>query len=63
MCILETIWETTEWNCTKKNKCLIKGIIRWKYLRNLIKLLKYNLSKIKENCFSETKELFKWNKK
>jgi len=30
MCVLETIWETIEWNCTKENKCIIKGMIRWK---------------------------------
>ena len=27
---METIWDTIERNCTKKNKCIIKGIIRWK---------------------------------
>jgi len=30
MCILETILETIERNLTKKNKCIIKGMIRWK---------------------------------
>jgi len=30
MCVLETIWETIERNHTKKNKCIIKGMIRWK---------------------------------
>jgi len=30
MCVLETNWETIEWNHTKKNKCIIKGMIRWK---------------------------------
>ena len=30
MCVLETIWETFEINRTKKNKCIIKGMIRWK---------------------------------
>jgi len=29
MCVLETIWETTERHCTKENKCIIKGMIRW----------------------------------
>jgi len=30
MCVLETIWETIERNRIKKNKCIIKGMIRWK---------------------------------
>jgi len=30
MCVLEIIWETNERNCTKKNKCIIKSMIRWK---------------------------------
>jgi len=30
--------------CTKQNKCIIKGIIRWKYLRDLRKLFKYQHS-------------------
>jgi len=30
MCVLETIWEIIKWNCTKKNKCIIKSMIRWK---------------------------------
>ena len=30
MCVLEIIWETIEWDCTKEIKCIIKGIIRWK---------------------------------
>jgi len=30
MCVLETIWETTERNRTKEIKCIIKGMIRWK---------------------------------
>ena len=28
-------------NCTKKNKCIIKGMIRRKNLRDLRKLFKY----------------------
>jgi len=32
MCVLETIWETTKWNCTKKNKYITKDMIRWKIL-------------------------------
>jgi len=33
MCVLlETIWETIEWNRTKEYKCLIKGMgmVKWK---------------------------------
>jgi len=30
MYVLETIWETIEKNYTKENKCMIKGMIRWK---------------------------------
>jgi len=30
MCVLETIWESTERNHTKENKCIIKDMIRWK---------------------------------
>jgi len=30
MCVWKTIWETIERNCTSKNKCIIKGMIRWK---------------------------------
>jgi len=30
MWVLGTIWETIERNYTKKNKCIIKGMIRWK---------------------------------
>jgi len=30
MCVLEIIWEIIEINRTKKNKCIIKGMIRWK---------------------------------
>jgi len=30
MCILDTIWHTTESNHTKENKIIIKGMIRWK---------------------------------
>ena len=30
MCVLETIWESTERNRTKENKCIIKDMIRWK---------------------------------
>jgi len=32
MYVSETIWESIEWNCTKKNKCIIKDTIRWKIL-------------------------------
>ena len=30
MCVLEAIWETSERNRTKKNKCIFKGMMRWK---------------------------------
>jgi len=30
MYVLEIIWETIERNRTKKNECIIKGMIRWK---------------------------------
>jgi len=30
MCVLETIWEIIEWNRTKENKCITKGMIRSK---------------------------------
>jgi len=30
MSVLETIWETIERNHTMRNKCIIKGMIRWK---------------------------------
>jgi len=30
MCVLKTTWETIEKNRTKKNKCIIKGMIKWK---------------------------------
>jgi len=31
-CVLETIWETIEWNHTKENNYIIKGMIKWKIL-------------------------------
>jgi len=43
MWVLWTIWETIEWNHTKENKCIIKGIIKWK-----------NCFRNNKNCFSET---------
>ena len=30
MFVLETIWETMEWNRTNDNKSIIKCMIRWK---------------------------------
>jgi len=30
MCVWETIWKIIERNRTKENKCIIKGMIRWK---------------------------------
>jgi len=30
MYVLGTIWEAIERNRTKENKCIIKGMIRWK---------------------------------
>jgi len=30
MYVLEKIWETIKRNHTKENKCIIKGMIRWK---------------------------------
>jgi len=38
MCVLEIIWETIERNRTKENKCIIKGIIRWKILKRFKKI-------------------------
>jgi len=32
MCVLETIWETIEWNHTKENNYIIKDMIKWKIL-------------------------------
>jgi len=58
MCVLETIWETIEWNRTKKNKYIMKGMIKWKILWDLRKLFKYQPTqwlRNNQNCFSETK--------
>jgi len=58
MCVLETIWKTIKRNCTKKNKYIIKGIIKWKYSRDLRKLFKYQHTqwlRNKKNCFSKIK--------
>jgi len=32
MCVLETIWETMEWNHMKENNYIIKGMIKWRIL-------------------------------
>jgi len=32
MCVLETIWETIEWNYIKESKYIIKGMIKWRIL-------------------------------
>jgi len=32
MCVIKTTWETIEWNRTKENKYIIKGMIKWKIL-------------------------------
>jgi len=42
MYVLEIIWETIESIAQRKNKCIIKGMIRRKYLRDLRKLFKYH---------------------
>jgi len=60
MCVLETIWKTIERNHTNENKCIIKGIIRWKIpyrSKKTFQILTYILNgwEINENCFSEIK--------
>ena len=40
MCLINNL-ETIGRNHTNENKYIIKGMIRWKYLRDLRKLFKY----------------------
>jgi len=62
MYVLETIWETIERNRTKKNECIIKGMIRWKipYIsKNIFSNINIYNQWLRNNCFSETKKFFK----
>jgi len=43
MCVLETIWETIEWNRKNENKYIIKDMIRWKILERFKKTFQINI--------------------